>query len=40
MLLQKTEYEKVVKSQKQEILDCEKKSIDYYNQLLSTKENF
>lgn len=40
MLLQKNEFEKVIKAQKIEILDVEKKSQDYYNQLLSTKENF
>ena len=40
MMTQKTELEKVIKAQKHEILDAEKKSQDYYAQLLSTKENF
>ena len=40
MVIQKTEFEKVIKAQKTEILDVEKKSQDFYNQLLSTKENF
>ena len=40
MLTQKSELEKVTKSQKQEVLDAEKKSQDFYEQLLSTKENF
>ena len=37
---QKIELEKVIKSQKGEILEAENKSTEYYNQLLSTKENF
>ena len=37
---QKTELEKVIKSLKQEIVEEQNKSTDYYNQLLSTKENF
>jgi hypothetical protein len=40
MMVQKNEFEKVIKAQKTEILEAEKKSQDYYNQLLSTKENF
>ena len=40
MQSQKGELEKVIKSQRAEILDAENKSTDYYNQLLSTKENF
>lgn len=40
MMIQKGELEKVIKSQKNEILEAEKKAQDYYNQLLSTKENF
>lgn len=40
MMGQKAELEKVIKSQKNEILEAEKKAQDYYNQLLSTKENF
>jgi hypothetical protein len=32
--------EKLVKKQKEEILEAEKKAEDYYQQLLSTKENF
>ena len=40
MMNQKAELEKVIKAQKNEILDAEKKSQDYYAQLLSTKENF
>ena len=37
---QKIELEKVIKCQKTEVLDAEQKATDYYNQLLSTKENF
>ena len=37
---QKIELEKVIKGQKAEVLDAEQKATDYYNQLLSTKENF
>ena len=37
---QKNELEKIVKQQKQETLEAERKATDYYNQLLSTKENF
>lgn len=40
MMLAKTELEKVIKNQKLEILDAEKKSQDLYNQLIGTKENF
>jgi hypothetical protein len=40
MMVQKGELEKVIKAQRNEILEAEKKSQDYYNQLLSTKENF
>lgn len=36
----KKEMEKVVESQKRELADAERKATDYYNQLLSTKENF
>jgi hypothetical protein len=31
MVIQKTEFEKVIKAQKTEILDVEKKSQDFYN---------
>lgn len=37
---QRGELEKVIKAQKNEILEAERKAQDYYNQLLSTKENF
>jgi len=37
---QKIEFEKMITKQKSEILMVEEKSTDYYNQLLSTKENF
>ena len=40
MTTQKSELEKVIKAQRTEILEAEKKSQDYYAQLLSTKENF
>ena len=39
-MTQKSELEKIINVQKNEILDAERKSQDYYNQLLSTKENF
>lgn len=40
MTSQKDELEKIVRKQKEEILEAENKSSEYYNQLLSTKENF
>lgn len=40
MTTQKYELEKIIKKQKDEIIQGEVKSTDYYNQLLSTKENF
>ena len=40
MMKSKKELEALVKSQKEEILESEKKAQDYYQQLLSTKENF
>jgi hypothetical protein len=40
MMIQKGELEKVIKAQKADVIEAEKKSQDLYNQLLSTKENF
>ena len=39
-MVSKNEFEKVIKAQKVEILEVEKKSQDFYDQLLATKENF
>ena len=38
--MQKTELEKIIKQLKNEIIQAENKSQDYFTQLLSTKENF
>jgi len=40
LLRQKEELERIITEQKSEILECDRKSSDYYQQLLSTKENF
>ena len=40
MMIQKGELEKVIKAQKGDVIEAEKKSQDLYSQLLSTKENF
>ena len=40
MIKSKADLEKVIKRQKEDILEAEQKATDYYNQLLSTKENF
>jgi len=37
---QKEDLEQVIKSEKQEIITQQRKAQDYYEQLISTKENF
>lgn len=37
---QKNELEKLVKDTRDQVLEAERKSTDYYNQLLGTRENF